>query len=83
MPLFDFQCNACQSQFEKLVRGKDVPTCPRCGSTALEKLLVSKLAPAGKIEAIRLSNRRAADAQGLFNHYSTAERNRLLKGRTV
>ena len=43
----------------------------------------SRLAPAGKIEAIRLSNRRAADAQGHFNHYSASERARLLKGKRV
>ncbi|HLO96426.1 MAG TPA: zinc ribbon domain-containing protein [Burkholderiaceae bacterium] len=83
MPLFDFQCSACHAQFEKLVRGGDTPACPHCGSTALNKLLVSRLAPAGKIEAIRLSNRRAAHAQGLFNHYSPAEQARLLKGRSV
>lgn len=83
MPLFDFQCSACQAQFEKLVRSSDVPTCPHCGSAALTKLVVSRLAPAGKIEAIRLSNRRAADAQGLFNHYSATERGRLLRGRSL
>jgi hypothetical protein len=30
-----------------------------------------------------LSNRRAADAQGHFNHYSASERARLLKGKRV
>ena len=30
-----------------------------------------------------LSNRRAADAQGMFNNYSPSERARLLKGKTV
>ncbi|MBL8276821.1 MAG: zinc ribbon domain-containing protein [Pelomonas sp.] len=83
MPLFDFQCSACQAQFEKLVRSGDTPACPHCGSTALNKLEVSRLAPAGKIEAIRLSNRRAAQAQGLFNHYSPSDQARLLKGRSV
>lgn len=83
MPLFDFQCSACQAEFEKLVRHGDTPACPHCGSTALNKLLVSRLAPAGKIEAIRLSNRRAAHAQGLFNQYSAGEQARLLKGKTV
>jgi putative FmdB family regulatory protein len=83
MPIFDFQCGACQAQFEKLVRGSDTPACPHCGGTALTKLLVSRLAPAGKIEAIRLSNRRAAHAQGLLNHYSPAEQARLLKGRSI
>jgi len=82
MPLFDFECTPCQARFEQLVRRDTVPTCPQCGSTAVSKTL-SRLAPAGKIEAIRLSNRRAADAQGHFNHYSAAERARLLKGKRV
>ncbi|MFG6455710.1 FmdB family zinc ribbon protein [Roseateles sp. BYS96W] len=83
MPLFDFRCQACQAEFERLVRASDTPSCPQCGSTAITKLLVSRLAPAGKIEDIRLSNRRAAHAQGLFNHYSPAEQQRLLKGKPV
>lgn len=82
MPLFEYHCTACQAEFERLVRSDTVPDCPECGSTALEKI-VSRLAPAGKIEAIRLSNRRAAAAQGHFDHYSPSERARLLKGKSV
>ena len=82
MPIYDYHCSACAADFELLVRSSTVPACPSCGSTALAKT-VSRLAPAGKIEAIRLSNRRAADAQGHFNHYSPAERARLLKGKPV
>jgi len=37
MPMFDFVCTACQHAFETLVRGSNVPACPACGSTALEK----------------------------------------------
>jgi hypothetical protein len=40
---------------------------------------VSRLAPAGKIEAIRMSNRRAADAQGHFSNLAPSERAKLLK----
>lgn len=82
MPLFDFHCPQCLHDFEQLVRSSTVPACPQCGSTAVDKQL-SPIAPAGKIEAIRLSNRRAADAQGHFNHYSAGERARLLKGKRV
>jgi putative FmdB family regulatory protein len=39
MPTFDFVCQACAHQFEMLVRSRDVPACPSCGSEALEKLL--------------------------------------------
>ena len=41
MPLFEYKCSVCQSQFELLIRGADVPTCPTCQSTVLEKLLTS------------------------------------------
>lgn len=80
MPIHDFHCTACQADFERLVRGEAAPTCPHCGSTALERR-VARIAPAGKIEAIRMSNRRAAAAAGHFSHYSPAEQARLLKRR--
>jgi len=82
MPLYDYHCKACAAEFELLVRASTAPTCPHCGSTELERA-VSRIAPAGKIEAIRLSNRRAADAAGHFNNYSPSDRARLLKGKTV
>ena len=82
MPLFDYHCPQCNADFELLVRASTVPTCPTCASTALEKR-VSRIAPAGTIEAIRLSNRKAADAQGHFNHYSASDRAKLLKGKRV
>ena len=39
MPLFEYRCAACDSQFELLIRGAAVPVCPSCGSSSLEKLL--------------------------------------------
>ncbi len=82
MPLFDFHCTACEADFELLVRSDTTPVCPQCGSAAVEKR-VSRLAPAGKIESIRLAHRRAADAAGMFSNYSPSERARLLKGKNV
>lgn len=45
MPLFDFRCRVCQTQFESLVRSPsygDLPTaCPSCHSQDLERLLAS------------------------------------------
>jgi putative FmdB family regulatory protein len=78
MPLFDYRCNACKAEFELLVRASSVPSCPHCASTDLERA-VSRIAPAGKIEAIRMSNRRAAAAQGHFSNLSPSERSKLLK----
>ena len=82
MPLFEYECNACHAEFERLVRGEMVPDCPACGSTDLTKV-VSRLAPAGKIEAIRMAHRRVAHSQGLFSNYSKADQARLLKGKSA
>ena len=39
MPIFDFVCQACDNQFEALVRGTSLPVCPACSSTELERQL--------------------------------------------
>jgi putative FmdB family regulatory protein len=80
MPIYDYHCQACGHLFEALVRAGSSPACPQCGSLALEKCL-SRIAPAGKIEGIRMSNRRAAAAQGLFDHYSPSDKAKLLQGK--
>jgi putative FmdB family regulatory protein len=78
MPMYEYHCKACDAEFELLVRSSTVPACPHCGSGELARI-VSRLAPAGKIEAIRMSNRRMADRQGHFSHLSPSERSKLLK----
>jgi putative FmdB family regulatory protein len=80
MPIFDFQCQACGHRFESLVRASSTPVCPQCQSAALEKCL-SRIAPAGKIEAIRMAHRRVAAAQGHLDHYSPSDKAKLLKGK--
>ena len=39
MPLYEYSCRDCKSQFELLVRGSEQPQCPECDSDRLEKLL--------------------------------------------
>ena len=39
MPLFEFQCEACDSQVELLVSRTEKPACPKCGSRRMEKLM--------------------------------------------
>jgi putative FmdB family regulatory protein len=39
MPLFGYVCKACGGEAELLVRGKEAPACPACGSKRLEKQL--------------------------------------------
>jgi len=78
MPLYDYRCKACRAEFELLVRAGTAPVCPQCGTTELERA-VSRIAPAGKIEAIRASNRRQAAREGHFSNFSAAERAKLTK----
>jgi putative FmdB family regulatory protein len=39
MPIFEYECKGCGHQFEALVRKSDVPACPSCQGTELERLL--------------------------------------------
>ena len=39
MPIYEYECGDCTRQFELLVRGAEVPACPECASTSLEKLI--------------------------------------------
>jgi putative FmdB family regulatory protein len=57
MPIFEYQCRGCGHQFEALVRKTDVPACPSCASTDLEKLLSL---PALKTETTKAQAMKAA-----------------------
>ena len=39
MPIYEYRCEACGHEFEALVRKNDVPTCEKCKSEKLERLL--------------------------------------------
>jgi len=39
VPLFEFKCTSCGYAFEALIRAGDVPSCPRCSGTDVERLL--------------------------------------------
>lgn len=41
MPIFEYVCNDCATEFEALVRGSKTPACPECGSANLERKLSS------------------------------------------
>jgi putative FmdB family regulatory protein len=75
MPLFDFVCRACRTEFESLVRtGSADPACPQCGSTDLERQLPSfAVKSAERTQAFAAANRR--------RHASQAERETLAQER--
>jgi putative FmdB family regulatory protein len=39
MPIYEYTCKACDTQFETLVRKGDTPTCSACGSADIERLI--------------------------------------------
>ena len=39
MPIYEYACQDCGREFETLVRGGQVPVCPACASTQLDKKL--------------------------------------------
>ena len=39
MPIYEYICRGCKHEFEVLVRGREKPACPSCGSAKLEKKL--------------------------------------------
>lgn len=45
MPIFEFRCPACRSDFEQLVRNGEAVACPHCHSANVEKLFSAHAAP--------------------------------------
>jgi putative FmdB family regulatory protein len=39
VPIFEYHCSRCDSEFELLVSDREQPPCPDCGETDLEKLI--------------------------------------------
>lgn len=39
MPIYEYACDDCHTEFEVLVRGGETPACPKCGGAHLEKQL--------------------------------------------
>ncbi|MDA0587961.1 MAG: zinc ribbon domain-containing protein [Planctomycetota bacterium] len=45
MPIFEYQCEECSTEFELLVRSGESPECPSCGTSRLNKLFSAPAAP--------------------------------------
>ena len=39
MPIYEFNCPKCNTNFEELIFGEDIPACPKCGNGETHKLL--------------------------------------------
>jgi putative FmdB family regulatory protein len=39
LKMYDFKCNDCSKEFEKLTKGTEAVECPFCGSTQTERML--------------------------------------------
>ena len=39
MPIYEYTCKACNTQFEALVRKGETPACSACGSAEIERLI--------------------------------------------
>lgn len=39
MPIYEYRCSSCGTEFEKLVRASDTPECPSCRGHQLDKKL--------------------------------------------
>jgi putative FmdB family regulatory protein len=76
MPLYAYRCNACEAEFELLVRSSDTPQCPACNSDKLTQL-VSRICKEIKYPAIARSWRRRAAAEGDLSNFGKAERGKL------
>lgn len=72
MPIFDFHCRACGATSELLVRANAVPTCPACGSDALDKQICAPSAPGQSAGLVREARAQAA-REGHFSNYRRSE----------
>jgi len=41
MPIYEYRCQECLEEFEKLVRSAEEIECPQCGSEEVKKLISS------------------------------------------
>lgn len=79
MPLYEYRCENCKVEFERLVRGAEDVTCPTCGSAGVQRLLSlfavdsdatrkSNLAAAKKIGRREQRDRAIAEREAAEHH---------------
>lgn len=50
MPIFEFQCQDCQTKFETLVRHNEQAQCPTCQGEQLQKMISAHAVTTGQPE---------------------------------
>ena len=73
MPLYAYQCEACELEFELLVFASDVPACPTCASEKLKRQ-VSRISSDLKTPGLKKAGREAAAKAGHLSNFSAKER---------
>jgi putative FmdB family regulatory protein len=68
VPLYDFHCSKCTTDFELLVRNSDEPVCPTCGTRQINRL-ISRLAPAGRAKDVAGAMRAKARREGHTSNF--------------
>jgi putative FmdB family regulatory protein len=48
MPIYEYRCRTCDTEFEVLVRDGRAVACPHCGSSSVDKLLSAPFISSGK-----------------------------------
>jgi putative FmdB family regulatory protein len=48
MPIYEYRCGACGTEFELLVRSNTAVACPDCGSLSLERLISAPFISSGQ-----------------------------------
>ena len=56
MPLYEYACHDCRSEFELLIRGGERPVCPKCGGEHLQKQLSVPAAHSGRSNELPVCN---------------------------
>ncbi len=56
MPIYEYFCEKCQHEFEELVFGDDIPSCPKCCAQNAQKLMSRPCLHAGQGEQATSTN---------------------------
>ena len=74
MPLYEYICQACNHQFEALVRKNDTPSCPSCKSEQLERVLsLFAVNSEATRQSALASGRKAAQKNHIEKRHAEAE----------